>query len=137
MQMIFEQLSGGCGGDETLAMVYEQFREQGTALEGDPSLTDRAYITRLLEGVLNELDTLDDLISGASRGWTIERMPKVDLTILRLGVWEILHRTADTPGPVVVNEAVELANQYSGENSGRFINGVLGTILRAQEDQPQ
>ena len=59
-------------------------------------------------------------------------MPKVDLTILRLATWEILHEE-DVPGSVAINEAVELAGRYFEPVSGRFINGVLGTILRKKE----
>ena len=121
MQMIYEQLAGGEGGEETLQMVYDE-----------PGKADRAYITRVLDGVLNNLDELDAEISAASRGWTIQRMPKVDLTILRLATWEILHED-DVPGSVSINEAVELAGRYSEPSSGRFINGVLGTILRKKE----
>ena len=135
MQLIFENLAGGQGGEETLQMVYEQMREEAIANDQEPTKKDRLYIATLLEGVLGSLDDLDDLIGSASRGWTVDRMPKVDLTIMRLGTWEILHRDENTPGAVIIHEAVELANQYGEEESGRFINGVLGTILRTQEDQ--
>lgn len=133
MQLIFENLAGGQGGEETLQMVYEMMRAEGKANDGEPGDLDRAYIASLLEGVLDHLDELDEMISNASKRWTIDRMPKVDLTIMRLGVWEILHHDENTPGAVVISEAVELANQYCDENSGRFINGVLGAILRSVE----
>lgn len=137
MQMIYEQLAGGEGGEETLQMVYDELREEGVPgveeiKDNEPGKADRAYITRVLDGVLNNLDELDAEISAASRGWTIQRMPKVDLTILRLATWEILHED-DVPGSVSINEAVELASRYSEPSSGRFINGVLGTILRKKE----
>ena len=137
MQMIYEQLAGGEGGEETLQMVYDELREEGVPgveeiKDNEPGKADRAYITRGLDGVLNNLDELDAEISAASRGWTIQRMPKVDLTILRLATWEILHED-DVPGSVSINEAVELASRYSEPSSGRFINGVLGTILRKKE----
>lgn len=136
MQMIFERLEGGQGGEDTLRMVYEQLREDGlpgvSVREGEPEADDRAYIERVLEGVLSHLDELDEQIQSASRNWTIDRMPHVDLTILRLAVWEILHED-EVPGPVAINEAVTLANCYSEPASGRFINGVLGTILRRKE----
>lgn len=137
MQMIYEQLAGGEGGEETLKMVYDELREDGVPgveaiAENEPGKSDRAYIARVLDGVLSHLDELDAEISAASRGWTIQRMPKVDLTILRLATWEILHED-DVPGSVSINEAVELAARYSEPSSGRFINGVLGTILRKKE----
>ena len=132
MQMIYEHLAGGQGGDETLEMVYEELRAEGTARDDEPGVADRAYVSTLLEGVLDNLDELDEKIQAASRNWTVERMPKVDLTILRLGAWEILHEQ-DVPGSVAINEAVELAARYSDPDSGRFINGVLGSILRGKE----
>lgn len=132
MQMIYERLAGGQGGEETIQMVYEELREEGAARDNEPGMADRAYITELLEGVLDNIDELDAKIEAASRNWTVDRMPKVDLTILRLGAWEILHEEG-IPGSVAINEAVELANRYSEPDSGRFINGVLGTILRGKE----
>ena len=137
MQMIYEHLAGGEGGEETLQMVYDELRAEGVPgveaiRDNEPGAADRAYITRVLDGVVNHLDELDSEIEAASRDWRVERMPKVDLTILRLATWEILHEE-DVPGSVAINEAVELANRYSEPSSGRFINGVLGTILRKKE----
>ncbi len=140
MQMIFEHISGGEGGEETLQMIYDELREEtaGNADpvgQNEPNKGDRGYIEEVLGGVMEHLDELDEKIAAASRGWTTERMPRVDLTILRLACWEILYKQ-DVPGSVAVNEAVELANRYSDpDNSSRFINGVLGTILRDKEAQ--
>ena len=134
MQMIFERFAGGQGGEDTLRMVYEELREDKArpVAEEDPGLADRAWIERILQGVRTSQPELDRRISAASRNWSIDRMARVDLTILRLAVWEILNEE-DVPGSVVINEAVEMANCYSGENSGRFINGILGTILRQEQ----
>ena len=137
MQMIYEHLAVGEGGEETLQMVYDELRAEGVPgveaiRDNEPGAADRAYITRVLDGVVNHLDELDSEIEAASRDWRVERMPKVDLTILRLATWEILHEE-DVPGSVAINEAVELASRYSEPASGRFINGVLGTILRKKE----
>ncbi len=134
MQMIYETCAGGQGGEDTLRMVYDELREEQTrhVRDDDPSLNDRAWIDRVLSGVTGSLDFLDGKISAASRNWAIDRMARVDLSILRLAVWEIYNED-DVPGSVVINEAVELANCYSGDGSGRFINGILGTILREKE----
>ena len=137
MQMIYEHLAGGEGGEETLQMVYDELRAEGVPgveaiRDNEPGAADRAYITRVLDGVVNHLDELDSEIEAASRDWRVERMPKVDLTILRLATWEILHEE-DVPGSVAIDEAVELASRYSEPASGRFITGVLGTILRKKE----
>ncbi len=136
MQMIFEHLEGGQGGEDTLRMVYEQLRENGlpgvSVRQSEPGADDRAYIEQVMAGVLSHLDELDEQIQAASRNWTVDRMPRVDLTILRLAAWEILYEQG-VPGPVAINEAVTLAECYSDPASGRFINGVLGTILRRKE----
>lgn len=138
MQMAYERISGGEGGEETLQLIYEELREEGqkagfVVADNEPEADDVAYITKVLNGVLDHLDELDEEIAAASIGWSLERMPRVDLTILRLATWEILHEE-DVPGSVAINEAVELANRYSDpDKSGRFINGVLGTILRKHE----
>lgn len=89
MQMIFEHMAGGEGGEETLQMVYEALRKEGlpgvdSISENEPSESDRAYITEVLDGVLAHLDELDEAIQAASPRWEISRMPHVDLTILRM-----------------------------------------------------
>lgn len=137
MQMIYEHLAGGEGGEETLQMVYDELRKDGVPgvdeiRPTEPGEADRAYISRILDGVLSHMAELDEKISAASVSWSLERIAKVDLTILRLATYEILYED-DVPGSVAINEAVELANRYSEPSSGRFINGVLGTILRDKE----
>ena len=137
MQMIYEHLAGGEGGEETLQMVYDELRKDGVPgvdeiRPTEPGEADRAYISRILDGVLSHVTELDEKISAASVNWSLERIAKVDLTILRLATYEILYED-DVPGSVAINESVELANRYSEPSSGRFINGVLGTILRDKE----
>ncbi len=78
---------------------------------------------RLAAGVQAHLDEIDAIINEHATGWRITRMPAVDRTILRIGVYEL--RYTDTPVGVIVSEAVELAKRYSTANSGRFVNGVL------------
>ncbi|WP_182111178.1 MULTISPECIES: transcription antitermination factor NusB [unclassified Actinotalea] len=86
------------------------------------------YAVELVEGVLSQLDRIDELIATYSHGWTIERMPAVDRAILRLGAWEILFND-DVPDAVAVDEAVELARGLSTDESPSFVNGLLGRIV--------
>jgi len=88
---------------------------------------DKKYITEELKAVLSKLETIDELISQHSKKWKIERMSRVDLSILRLAVFEMQYRE-DIPNSVAINEAVELAKKYSGDQSPSFVNGVLGSI---------
>ena len=140
MQMIYEKIAGGQGGEDTLKMVYDELREDG--LPGverigkkEPDAEDREYITAALEGVLDHMEEIDELIGkNTAKGWSIERISLVNLTILRLAVWEILYAD-DVPGSVSIAEAMELTERFSDPEDKSFINGILGTILREHEAQ--
>ena len=81
----------------------------------------------LVRGVDSNLPQLDELIAAKAKGWTLTRMPVLDLSVMRLAVFELLERP-HVPTAVVLNEAVELAKRYSTDDSGRFVNGVLAAI---------
>ncbi len=139
MQMIFEKVSGGQGGEETLKMVYDELRETGVpgireVGNSEPDGEDREYIMQAFDGVLAHLDEIDSRIADTAKGWTLERMALVDLTILRLAVWEMLY-DPKVPGNVSIAEAMELTERYSDPDDKAFVNGILGTILREQEAQ--
>ena len=139
MQMIFEKVSGGQGGEETLRMVYDELRETGVpgireVEKTEPDEEDREYIMRAFEGVLEHRDEIDSLIAKTAKGWTLDRMALVDLTILRLAVWEMLY-DPQVPGNVSIAEAMELTERYSDPDDKAFVNGILGTILREHEAQ--
>ena len=89
---------------------------------------DWALIECLVRGTRGHADEIDALIRGVAEHWTLERMATVDRNVLRMAIFELQH--TDTPVGVVINEAVELAKQYSTEESGRFVNGMLGRIVR-------
>ena len=86
------------------------------------------YSVDLVEGVLERMERIDELLTTHSHGWTLERMPAVDRGLLRIGVWEILY-SEDVPDAVAVDEAVELARSLSTEESPNFVNGLLGRIV--------
>ena len=94
---------------------------------------DIDFANSLVDGVMEHKEEIDSNISGASSGWTVERMPMVDLSILRIAVYELMFDKR-APKKVIINEAVRIATRYGGEDSPRFINGVLGTIARADAD---
>lgn len=102
---------------------------------GDPgALADLPHKSRrLVEGVIAHTVELDISIEAASEHWAIDRMPVIDRTILRLGLFELRHEP-ETPAAVVVNEAVRLAKTYSTQRSGSFINGVLATLAAGERD---
>ena len=92
---------------------------------------DRDYVTDVVEGVAKNLSQIDKIIEELSRGWKIGRISKVDLSIMRLSIYEICYRN-DIPYSVSVNEAVELAKRYSSEDAGAFVNGILSKVSRVR-----
>ena len=118
MQLIFEQLFGGEGVTETLVDLIDYV----------PGDNDRQYIDMVVSGVKEHAQEIDAEISACLRGWTLQRLSRVDLAILRLSVYEMQY--GGIPAPVSINEAVELTRKYSAEESCPFVNGVLGTISR-------
>ena len=84
--------------------------------------------TLIVAGVGNHGDELDEVIAARAKGWTLERMPVIDLSVLRIGALELAHRP-DVPVAVVLDEAVELAKRFSTDDSGRFVNGVLSALV--------
>ncbi|MHA6800486.1 transcription antitermination factor NusB [Bounagaea algeriensis] len=87
------------------------------------------YTQRLVEGVSEHRERIDELLNQHAEGWTLDRMPAVDRSVLRLGVGELLYGE-DVPGPVVIDEAVEIVKALSTDDSPRFINGVLGRLAK-------
>ncbi|MHB1315571.1 MAG: transcription antitermination factor NusB [Christensenellales bacterium] len=121
MQLAFEWSISG-GNEESIKELFEDIPYRDDDME---------YINGVLEGIKGNQKQIDDLIAGSAIGWSIQRMAKVDLAILRLAIYEILYRD-EIPQSVSVNEAVELAKQYGGDKSASFINGILGKLLRDQ-----
>lgn len=94
-------------------------------VEGDQAAGD--FARRLIQGVLEQRETLDERIQSVAQNWEIERMAVVDRNVLRLATYELLH-LSDIPPKVAINEAIELGKRFSTQNSGGFINGVLDKI---------
>ena len=92
------------------------------------------FMDKLSEGVLKHQPQIDKIIEKSAPEWPLEQITIVDRNILRIGIYELLFGNKDeVPPKVAINEAIELAKNYGGESSGRFVNGVLGTIYREME----
>jgi len=108
--------------DEVLTRNIEEFA---------PNKTDRPFMERLLDGILQKQPELDLVIEKAAPEWPIDRISPVDRNILRLGLYELLFADRkEVPAKVAINEAIELAKQFGGDNSSRFVNGVLGAVYK-------
>lgn len=90
---------------------------------------DSAYINKAIEGITEHRKKIDQQIVKAAPEWPLEQIAGIDKTILRIAIYELLFRD-DIPPKVAINEAVELGKTFGGENSSKFINGVLGTVYR-------
>ena len=100
------------------------------------SIDDQDFIVKLVKGVIHEQTDLDAALQPVAPEWPIDQIARMDRLVLRLGLYELLHEPS-VPPKVVINEAVELAKAFGGENSSKFVNGVLGTVLRNQEGNPE
>jgi transcription antitermination protein NusB len=109
--------------DEILARNLNEFAD---------AIDDTDFVHDIVEGVKTNQDQIDGIIGPAAPEWPVEQIAKIDKIILRIGVYELLIKR-EVPPKVVINEAVELAKAFGGENSSKFINGVLGTIYRSSD----
>jgi len=121
--------------ERALALLYEaEMKRVGTAeVLQTLSVAPDPFAVALVEGAAAHAARIDALVATAAKGWEIERMPVLDRNILRLATYELIAEP-DVPVAVVIDEAVELAKQYSTEFSGGFVNGVLSTIARQVRD---
>ena len=106
----------------------EERRDADVTPERDPTDEVLAYARVLVEGVQDHQADIDELITRHADRWALERMPVVDRNIVRMAIYELLWRE-DVPVPVAINEAVDLAKHLSTDDSGRFVNGLLGRIV--------
>ena len=127
MQSLYEWDFGGKQGD-LKKIVNRNLKEFG------PGLEDKEFAHTLVAGVIDNIAYLDKIIEKAAPEWPIDQITIVDRNVLRLGLYELLHANKDeVPPKVAINEAIELAKNFSGESSGKFVNGVLGTVFRELE----
>ena len=142
MGLMFQADVGGCGpsgafmnADDTLRMLFEEW-EMGPVEQGKlrPEIED--FGRRLADTYFRDADAIDAIIADLSHEWAIERMPGIDRNLLRLALAELRH-VPDVPTSAAINEAVELAKTYGGEESGKFVNGILGAYVRRERLIPE
>jgi len=96
-----------------------------------PGLEELDFIWQLIEGIQKKMPELDNIIEKAAPEWPIAQISMIDRNVLRIGLFELLHANKEeVPPKVAINEAIELAKTFSGPTSGKFINGVLGTVYK-------
>jgi len=119
---------------------YKQEKDITTILERNleefaPGIDEPDFAWRILKGVAEHLPEIDDILKKAAPDWPVDKIAVIDRNILRIGLYELLFADHnEVPPRVAINEAIELAKNYGGPNTSRFVNGVLGTIYREMED---
>ena len=119
------------GREQALSLLYEadvKGESPAAVLAAQPATVEE-FAADLVSGVGTHQEQSDALIRRFAKGWSLERMPVVDRTLLRMACYELGYRP-DVPTAAVISEAVELAKQYSTDDSGKFVNGLLGRIAR-------
>lgn len=125
LQTLYEEDFRRSCGDDSLDLNEIMKRNIGRY----KAIEDRQFIIDLVLGVSKEADELDHTLRPLAPEWPIEQIARMDRTVLRMGLYELMH-VSDVPAKVAINEAVELAKAFGGDNSSKFINGVLGTYVR-------
>lgn len=124
MQSLYEWDFGDRKGD------LKQLTEKNIK-EFGPGLEDTSLVWQIITGVVKHFPQINKIIEKAAPEWPIEQITIVDRNILRIGLYELLYANKDeVPPKVAINEAIELAKSFGGESSGRFVNGVLGTVYK-------
>lgn len=113
--------------------IHEAEHDNETELNFSGDKIDPLYIIELVEGTYSNKVRIDELLEEYLKGWAMDRLSRIDREVLRLAVYEMLYRD-DVPPKVVVNEAIDLAKHYGTEESGKFVNGVLGKMIKEVED---
>lgn len=114
------------GKKENLDKIVERnIREFG------PGLENEEFVWQLVNGVISHLQDIDNIMTKAAPEWPLDQITIIDRNVLRLGLYELLYSNKEeVPPKVAINEAIELAKTFGGESSGKFINGVLGTVYK-------
>jgi len=125
MQSLYEWDFNGKKSDFLDKIVERNIREYG------PGLEDSGFIKQIIKGVVDHMPKIDKIIEKSAPEWPIEQITIVDRNVLRIGLYELLYANKEeVPPKVAINEAIELAKSFGGESSGKFINGVLGTVYK-------
>lgn len=126
VQTLYEWDFNNCDDSKINEILERNIQEFG------PGLEDDQFVRELIKGVLENREKIDEIIAKTAPEWPLEQINLIDRNVLRLGIYELLFGSrGEVPPKVAINESIELAKSFGGETSGKFVNGVLGTIYRA------
>ena len=130
LQSLFQMDYTHADADEALAIALEVQQEEEKSEEAEKEFK---YAEKVLKGTAENLALIDELIGRYAINWEVKRMPGIDRNILRIAIYEMRFAEEKIPVTVAVNEAVELAKMFGSDKSARFINGVLGKLMREEK----
>ena len=135
VHLIYSQTFTGEEPDQLIAArldkeYYGKLSDENDVYADRPSKVQMAYIDNVVAGVTNRMDDLNEQIQKYSIGWDVSRISRLARTIMQLAIFEILY-VADVPTGVAVSEAVRIAKKYDGDDTGAFVNGILGSFARS------
>jgi N utilization substance protein B len=134
LQSLYQMQMNEVTASIAIAMaIHEAENDNESALELKDEKIDPKYIEELVVGTEQNKNLIDELLMEYLKGWQIDRLSKVDKEVLRLAAYEMIFRD-DVPPKVVVNEAIELSKHFGTEESGKFVNGVLGKMIKELDE---
>ena len=139
VHLIYSQTFTGYEPEDVVAIrlekeYYKKLAEENDVYADRPSGAQRAYIDTVVAGVSNRIDELNEFIAKFSIGWDVSRISRLARSVMQLAIFEILF-VEDVPTGVAISEAVRLAKKYDGDNTGSFVNGILGSFARSLETE--
>ncbi|WP_028560014.1 transcription antitermination factor NusB [Paenibacillus pinihumi] len=131
IQSLYQMEMNEVSAEEAVNMLLEEAREENEidAAQDDIKGID-TFVRQLTLGVAEHRQAIDDMLQQYLTGWQVDRLSRVDRQVLRLACYELVY-TSDVPPKAIINEAIELAKHFGTEESGKFVNGVLGRLLKA------
>ena len=118
--------------DQRRDAVFASYQRDVTGRPLEELIADAKPLTReLAEGVDHHREELDEIVATYAKGWTVDRIAPLDLNVMRVALYEI--EFADVPAEIAIDEAVEIAKEYCGADAPKFINGILGAVVRERE----
>ncbi|WP_020616785.1 transcription antitermination factor NusB [Paenibacillus daejeonensis] len=138
VQSLYQMEMNEVNASDAVDMLMEEAAQEDNEMGAAPGETAKinAYVRELVEGVIAQRQTIDDMVQQFLTGWQVDRLSRVDRQILRLACYEMVYRE-DVPPKAALNEAIELAKHFGTDESGKFVNGVLGKLLGALDQLKQ
>ncbi len=132
LQSLYEWDFSGCKEEVIDKIIKNNIEEFGK------DVGEEKFINNLAKGVVEKSAKLDKIISTAAPEWPLERITIIDRNVLRIGLYELLYaKKEEVPPKVAINESIELAKRFGGSSSGKFVNGVLGTVYKEMENEDE